>query len=566
MNRVLISLLLLPPLLTGCLPDSNDDDSSATVSVGQFSAFDVSGLNYRTRTQSGVLVDGAYQYMAGETVTMSLLGTDLFEFNADSPEALVNLASEFPNQESDFNAAFLENEQFPDFQRLANTIQLLANLDADENIANGFDVTAYSNIGDIETVLDLSIPPFEFYEQTLIILAHELDTERNITPMISISQLYEWAQRDMLVYVPASYSLDSNNDGTVDQHTVYTYSVDGYLQKYTVYDENNLITDEVTLESDAMGRISSERFPRYDTEGTLTLDRGYDYFYNDSGQLIQYFSFYDFNADGIADSSFTEEYEYDGNGRLSVETVYSNGDRHVTSFDYNSEGLLTTQTEHIDDNNDGAYERENLSTYEYNESGLETLYRLDSDDDMDDVTDEYQIKTTTYTESGQIASLITQNFDNEDVIEYQSNQSYQYNNDGCLIEDSLATDYDNDSVADTLLKTTYTVNTDCQNIESTQQVFNDGVTLSKQVYTLFQDPELGYLGIYTKYQDNDGDGVTDYQFYSEITYDEFGNMLTRLTQTDSDNDGTFDSEARWSYDYILITDGAGPWLFDYYSN
>jgi hypothetical protein len=564
MNRFLAMMLAVPLILTGCLFSPEDDNVDAEILSGHFEAFNVTGLNYRTDTQSGSISEGVYRYVAGETVIVSLLGLDLFEFDGDSPLALADFASDFPNVSSDFENAFFNEDEFVEFQQLANLIQLLANLDADSDVENGFDVSGVTEISSVQTEINLAIPPFAFYEETLIELANEIDIARDITPIISLSFLYDWTEQDMVTHTEASSVRDSDNDGAIDATTQYSYDLDGYRSLTSVYDEQSILTNEEIFEADEMGRILSKSYPRYDASGTKDFDRGYFYDHNESGQLVEYLSFYDFDADGNQDSSFTESYEYDDKGRLEVETVFENDDLITSTYEYNDDNSIASITEVTDDDNDGSIDELVRTTYAYNDVDLLVNKRVETDEGNNGVIEEYSLESHTYNDEGLMLTTTEIGFDDGD-IEFEYTKTYQYDENGYLESYDASVDYDNDGVANYLSTMSYALNAAGEITESFEQIFNDGINLSRSNRYVYHKPELGKLGEYTLYKDTNGNGVENWSTHVEFTYDANGNKERYLTQTDDDNDGVVDSENVWTYSYNVVSEGVGTWLFEFYT-
>ncbi len=580
MKRSLLLLLALPLLLTSCSPHPSedtpeivdDDGADATqpidpvVLTGQFDALNVTGLTFVTQTQTGTLENGAFDYVEGETVVVKTLGVDLFEFPGELPTELADFVSDYPNTESDFGDAFFNDSDFVEFQKFANLIQLLANLDADSNAENGFDLTAFSAIGSVSTVIDLSLPPFEFYEETLIALANELEINRAVTPIISLSYLYDIAEQTMVTFTDETYSKDSDYDGALDGLTTYSYSPEGHKELASVHDGQSVLNDAVIYETNTQGLLTEKRYPRYNSSGEVTFDRGYEYEFNSHGQLVSYLSFYDFNADGVNDSSFTEAYEYDDQGRLKVKTVYSNGDWHISTYEYNEDGSYASVIETVDDNDDSVTDRIITTTYTYDAEGRVTEKREELDEDADGIFEEYDLDTKTYTDDGQILSLSNQTFDSDNVIEFQFVQTNEYDKNGYQIGYVAIRDSNDDDIPEYKSQATYTVNGEGYTTASVEEVFSDGSTLSKVKRYEFEQPELGYFGDYTAYEDSDGDGTEDKNTHYEFTYDTNDNLTEKFTQKDEDNDGLVDSESLFTYTYNEVTNGVGTWLWNYYAH
>ncbi len=119
---------LVVALLTACGSDSNSNDQART-SEGVFLDGLISGLNYRTETQEGIIgEDGKFHYREGETITLSVAGIVLGSAPAGQKLAFEEIV---PAVAADSTNSML-----------INMARLLISLDDDGNLLNGIRINA----------------------------------------------------------------------------------------------------------------------------------------------------------------------------------------------------------------------------------------------------------------------------------------------------------------------------------------------------------------------------------------------------------------------------------------
>ncbi|MDX1472795.1 MAG: hypothetical protein R3309_01425 [Reinekea sp.] len=557
-------------LLSGCNPllESTDDsntEETVTLSTGEFLAFDISGLPYTTESQQGTITNSQYSYQAGETVTVSVLGEQLASFSADTGYALTDLASEYPQSTDDFLNFFFDNQGFSDFTALTNLIQLLATLDADADPSNGFDVSAFSTVTTINTELDFSVAPYDFYEYTLIQLTGELGIDRKVTPMVLVPQLYAVAGLE-LPYVFMSNQVQYQGlEMTLSDSTVYEYSASGYLEREATSDEQSVLTSDVQYEADDMGRLLSERYINYDAEGNKSFERGSVYTYNASGQKVGMQEYYDYNGDGTYNSSIIMTFAYDPQGRVSGYTQVAGSNYTYRTSEYDSENRLVTEHEWRDVNDDQQADQIIDTTYLYDSTGQPLEKRAGTDTDADGVYDSYNVEAWQYNERSDVTVHTITTYDTNEVAGYSYVETYTFDEQGNRTEYRMTTDYEGDQTIDYLTVQAYTVNEDGDTTEMLQSVYNDGVTLSKVYRTVFSQPDLGYLGNLTKYTDSNGDGSYESSQSTEYQYDNEGRIEQKQHTYDTNNDGVTDNARKYVNEYEHIDDGVGAVLFEFFA-
>ncbi len=124
----------------------NADNNSSQILTGRLVDSAVSGMSYETATQSGVTdSDGAFSYMANETVTFSLGGIELP--GVEGADVITPL-SIFSTDD------ILDN-------RVANLARLLQSLDADGNAENGIDLSDAAAASATGLSVDFASPNFD---------------------------------------------------------------------------------------------------------------------------------------------------------------------------------------------------------------------------------------------------------------------------------------------------------------------------------------------------------------------------------------------------------------------
>ncbi|HRP69169.1 MAG TPA: hypothetical protein PLY93_06530 [Turneriella sp.] len=150
------------------IPQGQSMGAAVTVEKGRFIDAPVTGLSYKTATQSGVTdSDGYFKYIAGENVEFSLGKTIL-----GSAKGAGIVTPE------DFAADGLAN------QKVKNTLRLLQTLDSDGNNANGIVIKEEVRNLLAASVIDLSKATAAFEADTLV-QAVVLLARGTATPLVS---------------------------------------------------------------------------------------------------------------------------------------------------------------------------------------------------------------------------------------------------------------------------------------------------------------------------------------------------------------------------------------------
>jgi hypothetical protein len=565
MNRLFLAAVLLPMLLASCNTDQSED--TVETLTGSFLDLGISGLSYQTDTLSGRLNDGQYEYLAGEEVSILFKGESLFEFDAADGFSFSDLTDEFPATEDDLYSAWYGDDDFESFQVLLNLVQLLFNLDADSNHANGIDVSSIDMSGSLSTDIDLTVSAEEFYETTLIELASELGTTRSVTPMYSVWNLYDIAGKSLPIYQRATLSITEDDSTDV---TYYDYSIEGYDEFETEYSSSQIIVGYSEFTNDDMGRMTAFTDYFLDDSGNSTGTRSKANSYNDLGQLVEVIVEQDYTGDGTLNYSSLEEYTYNSEGEPSA-YIYSHDNDYDSVFDsvesatydYDENGFLTTEVRSQDSDNDGDADKIYTESYEYDADGLVTEFRTETDSDADGSHDEYRVETTTYNDAGLVLSEILIDYDSDtDEKGFNVSEMNTYDDSDNRTQYSYVSDYDGDDVLDYYYVVDYEYYEDGEVEVKTSSYYNDGSTLSKVTRSVYDGTGTENYRNYVIYTDSDGNGTEDSSKSYVYTLDDEGNLTILNLLTDSDNDGSTDSTKTYDYTYEYFDNGSAIQLYN----
>lgn len=513
-----------------------DVGSGETVLIGQFIDSAVSGIRYRTETQSGSTDNnGQFEYLDGETVSLyigqQLLGAapgaatiNLFDL-VDGVNPLVGNAldttikklNEKRNQDGKFRA---------NFSTVINLAVLLQTLDTDGNPANGIeiqpDVAALFTANNIDFNQHWEDFKLEHGFRKALAEAKSrglLDNTRQVRQTWrAMTHLYASLGLDMKLR-PVNISTTANfGRGTPDSVTSFDYDEEGKMIRRA-----------------------------FDGDGTGTSDESYTYTYDANGNQTRYE--YDDKADGTADSFRSYTYDADGNQtrmELGGENINS-PERELRTFDiygkqtrFEKYGyrLEYVSTQSYDDNgresqgyftgNDFGITNVNL-TWTYNDSGYQ-LHRAYTS------SGEPQEEVSTYTLNA-IGDLLREERDYDVDGLPDRISTYTYNAQG----DLTRSEYDGDAngTADSVETVVY--DTAGNTIRKEWDYDNDGTP--DRIYTYNYDAggnQVGYA------YDNDADGMPDQQSTTTYEYDADGNWIR--SEHDDNGDGEIDSTREATYD------------------
>jgi hypothetical protein len=562
MYRLLLATIVLPLLLAGC-----SSESSTEISVGTFLDLGITGLTYETDALEGLLDDGQYEYLAGETVTVKFMGETLFEFDAASGFELSDISAEFLTTADELYSAWYDDDGDESFQILGNLILLLYNLDADANYVNGIDLSELDMNLSVSTEIDLAQPINDFYETTLIELANELGVSREVTPMYAFWNLYDMEGESLPFDLVTNQSY-TDDDGT--EETYFDNTLEGYFESEANYSTDELKTFSIDYTTDDMGQLTEYVYNFYDNSETIIESETTRQTYNNLGQLEEQLYLEDDDGDGSFNSSNLSSYTYTSFGQLA-ETVSSNDsdydsvtDRvYTTTYTYSDDQFLVSKLTINDSNNDGTADSQTYESYEYNTDGIEVLQRTDSDSDGDGSFDDYILKNSDYDDAGSLQSINKSYFDSvTDDKERELIQTYSYHDAGEKSQYEYTTDYDADGDIDYLYIIDYEYDDNGEYTLVTTQIYNDGVTLSKSIRKEYDGTGAGNYRDHTEYTDSDGDGTDESSKTRNYTVNDEGYQTRLVLNIDSDNDSITDETQTTDYTYETFDNGIAALLWD----
>lgn len=560
MRFILYLTILLGVVLSGC--NSSSSEPSTDIQTGRFLGMNITGLQYKTPSLSGTIEDGEFEYQVGETVTVSFLGKELAQFTGSTLYDLGEFTTEFPETSEDFYSAFFLAEGYADFIVLANIVQLVAMLDADENPENGFDVSAFESVESLATPIDFTMAPGDFFDQTLVEIANEVQSNRNVVPALSMAYLFDVADIGVPHTVLSTTVYDDAIDGAIDSTTLSSYSAQDFIEYKSTRDGNSILTSDSVYEVDEFSRLISERHYEYDSSGETTFERGITYSYNQLSQVVESYEYYDYNGDGQVDTGGLFSYEYDETGLVTTYSNLNGANFTQRFYVYNSDRTIASYTETRDTDNDDNPEHLLYYSYQYDE-GLEIEERIETDYDANETIDQTSIMSTTY-ENGQKVEYRSRRYDELNELNYEYLEDYSYDENQNLIGYDYTVDFNGDGSGDFLYETEYVINNDGYTESKNTLVYDDGATLSEKKRTVYTDPVEGELGGSTVYSDEDADGTEDSSIRYIYTYTEDGDRESYIRQKDTDNDGVVDEEESYTYTYNEFSNGIRAYLSEHY--
>jgi hypothetical protein len=380
-NGLKLSILYCTVLsLAGCGGSSSNNTTNAvadTFLTGYFTDSAVEGLNYKTKTQSGVTgVNGAFSYQAGESVVFSIgdfvLGESATAAQEMTPLDLIPDAT-LPTTLNELSPLIdsknSKTSESMAFRTLNNMLTFLQALDSDKDASNGITIAdGMASILQSESIdFTVALSDFRIIPDLKRIMGKAVEQGLISSGFIkrpgqALNHFYQEQEISNSFQLVATDSLDSNGDGSPNRISTYTYDANG-----------NRLTDSNDSNGDGSPNSIS----------TLT--------YNANGNPLAYSI--DSNGDGSPNFIYT--YTYDANGNIPTYSIDSNGDGspssiHTYTYDANSNMLIDSN----DSNVDGSPNR--ISTYTYDANGNLLTYSIDSNGDGSPSS----IFTTTYDANG----------------------------------------------------------------------------------------------------------------------------------------------------------------------
>jgi hypothetical protein len=399
----------------GCGGSSSNDTTSSLL-TGYFTDSAVEGLNYKTKTQSGVTdVNGAFSYQAGESVVFSIGDFVLGERATAAPEMtpldLIPDAT-LPTTLNELSPLIdFDNSNTSEsiaFRALSNMLTFLQALDSDKDASNGITIAdGMASILQSESI-DFTVGLYKFREIRALkrIMGEAVEQSLISSGFIkqagqALNHFYQEQEISNSFQLVATNSFDSNGDGSPNRISTYTYDAnsnqltdsddsngDGSPNRiitYT-YDANgNKLTNSYDINGDKTPNgINTYTYDANDNQLTNSLDLNGDgspniistYTYDASGNRLTYSD--DSNGDGSPNRIIT--YTYDANGNKLTYSDDSNGDfspNRISTYTYDANSNQLTDS--YDSNGDGSPNRISTYTYDANSNQLTDSYDSNGD-------------------------------------------------------------------------------------------------------------------------------------------------------------------------------------------
>ncbi len=500
---------------------------------------DLVGVNYETATQSGVIAaNGEFQYLADETLTLSIGNTLLGQVPAAANVSINSLFTGLPETAKairtalrmpEYTSTRIRTDIYPSMtqgrynalHKASNLMQLLLALDNNHDASDGINITdntaATSNL-DISFDTNL----FEFSDSTsLKAFQHTSNISLGMEVSKPLSEVYK------LMDITLSVPRRTTKEGTNDRDQTYLYNTLGQLTQQEGQQTSDSLSRYAFTYDDTSGLMLSDEFTTNPVD-----DSGYEpyrekiiYTYNNFGleasntsekyvrgstDVVEsrklYTNIYvddkvfkknarqqnDINADGTYTSSQSVRTEYNDLWKLTSDKTYVGATPEEEEFDYGgtysytADGMITAS----DDENTNSNSSEQ-TTYSQKETaeGLErSLNSVSSRVGHDDTK---EIITEYFNSNGQLVSKKTTELDKDDNITGESNIVYGYDADGRV--------------------------NSCQFDQGTQSTSKTSQTLTYG--------DAGLESILTS-TDSDGDGTSDSEETISMSYGENGEILT----------------------------------------
>jgi hypothetical protein len=535
-NGLSLSILYCTMLsLAGCGGSSSNKEAGPL--TGYFTDSAVEGLNYKTKTQSGITdVNGAFFYQAGESVVFSIGDFVLGESATAAPEmspfdlipdatlpATLNELSPLMDSDNSNTSKSIA------FRTLNNMLTFLQALDSDKDASNGITVAdGMASILQSESV-DFTVGLLDFRKIRPLKRIMVAAVEQGLISSGFIKQAGQALNHFYQVQeISNSFqSIATGNDVTETgnyPNIIYTYT----------YDANgNRSIDSIDIDGD---NSPDEIFTyTYDANGNrLTIS--YDSDADSSPEMFRTFT-YDANGDQLTQSDALDASSPPG--RIWTATYDAYGNRLTNSDDEDGDGspdYIFTNTYDANGNQltqsqgsgvDGSPESISTYTYDANDNLL-----TDSYDASDDGSPE-EVYTYTYDAND---NLLTDNY----YSSYYNGSrdyifTYTYDDNGNQLTGSR------NNIANGTIDYSFTATFDENDNRLTESSYKDGDDSPYRITTITYNANGNWL---TRSLDSDGDNSPDY--IATYTYDVNGNQLT--ISHDHDADSSPDSTKTFTYD------------------
>jgi len=512
-------------LFAGCGGDGGDSPSAAELS-GEFQAGRVSGLRYVTPTRSGITdANGTFKYLAGESVTFSVGAIQLGHVPGAPQITPFTLAGMTPPTTEPALRRELDraSRTTSNFVRAVNLMRLLMALDVDHDPANGLDLRGRDALLASAT-LNLDQPIVEFAAAVEKLAP---DLTHNMPRWLPIVHLYRALGIAVPAHAPASQ--DSSYGGGTTQVTTYSYNPDGSLESQRSSYGAGEYRASIAYRYDALGRTTSRRTERlYDFWGSFADEEVTNY--DVLGNLSSRTHDSDQGADGVIDVRQVSDFETD---------AFANVLGEVSSFDSGLDGTIDrvdrfsaefdsrlnpdNSTWWSDSNMDGVTDQRTTWDVEFDASNRPLAELYEVDEDADGTIDSRDTNTFTLAANGRdISELRVSDLDADGIAEMRTRSDWVFDSGGVLRTLTVDGEYNFDED------------------ENTSSTYHE-------VWTFDRDRRV--LDVVTS-EDWDGDGV-DVVSRRVNSYDDHGNVLEAVNESDSEGDSQWDYRSVTAYEYGL---------------
>ncbi len=501
--------------------------------TGNLSGSVITGLSYKTETQSGVTdASGSYVYGNGETITFSIGNTiigDTVPAKIEiTPFDLVNDAVLYTNYAQLRHAIddlSVNSKEYKALTKFSNILTFLHTFDDDANPENG--ITIKEGVASLFTGFQVdfekSLFTFDEYKKLRVITYQAFSEGLLSSPYMkkagsSLDQYYRSHNISHDLAVQATGSIDENGDGQPNSTISNTYDDNGNL--LTVHNDNNADNEPdniITFTYDDNNNILTLS---YDNNADSQSDRVYTHTYDANGNKLTYNS-----SDGEGRIAYEYVYTYDSKGnQISRNFTHAAvAGSSITIYTYDDNG---NQVSMRSLNSDGV--PANIITYTYDDNG----HQLTRENDSDANGHPNSIHTQTYDANG---NRLTISRDSNADGAQNDIQTFTYDANNNILTQS--NDSDGDGHPNFIRTSTYDNNANPLIVS----IDKNGDGRLNTIETLTYDA-LGHILTYSIDANADGQVNDTYT----MTYDARGNQLS--SSGDIGSDGSANDLISLTYD------------------
>jgi hypothetical protein len=556
--------IFIAAVLAGCgSGKSGDDTPPAPALTGIFQGGNVAGIRYRTPTRSGVTdANGAFGYLAGETVTFSIGAIELGSAPgaaAISPFTLAGLTA--PTTESalrlELNRA---TRSVTPFVRAMNITRLLLALDVDNDPSTGIDVGVRASLL-ANATLDLGGSATRFALQ-LDRLAPDL--ARNIPLWAPVVHLY----RAVNVTVPAHAAVRTETEGGflgagLTGVSTTSYAANGLLEsRITDADGNGVPEEDIHRTYDGLGRQLTSRQVHNDFflfNYVLSSSVTYDGFGNALHNVFDV----DMGGDGTIDSRSALDTSFDAFGRERTSTQTGDAgldgvdSRREYTFTYDARGNPQTLVQLIDEDADGNVDGRIIETFVHDAEDRPVSRVYEEDFDANGVIDSRQALSITWAQGGRLVTQVNiTDQDADGMPDYSSTTVWNYD-----AAERLGTwTYESDAGANGSIEyreqATVTRDSQGREVRNVQSHDINGDGIAESILTLVREYDAFDNEVsYTEESDFDSDGVANWRRVVTTQFGTHGEPIESRAGSDNGADGSIESTSVTRFSNELISAG-----------